>query len=553
MRKTLFTTLLLFAFLPSLFAQQRLTFSVVGFTEKPFDTAAGDARYRQRDGNGELFAIVKIVSREAGDNLNAYSFDFNFCEHRQGPSVFDGERWLYVQRNAMRVTITREGYAAVKHELEYTVQPGKVYELVLSPAPRVVKKRHLLFQVTPADSKALILFKAEGDADYRTFKDGQVNDEGMLSDKLVLGRYFYKITSQNYHPSEGIIELADEEGTYTESVTLRPNFGTLTLTATDGCEIFVDGESKGFGSWTGNFYPGFYNVECRKPNHKSTVETIEVKEGETASVALKAPQPITGTLDIESDPLQATVTIDGRERGKTPVEIKDLIIGSHVLEVSKKGYKSKRVTVDIKENEATEQSVTLEKEAVKKPVAEPVKKKKTAKKTAAEPVKKKEKIKVKRYNLSGYYVELAGNVGHLMDIGLNAGAYFSYFNIEAYGNYGLQRGEFYSTDRIYRVSPVSFGGRIGVGIPAGMSFRFTPQFGAGGLMVAGDETRAYATTLSLGVRCEWECLGHFGISVTPEYVWGIKSDTMQRLTSVCPIAERWCSGFGARIGIFFYF
>jgi hypothetical protein len=73
MRKTLFTTLLLFAFLPSLFAQQRLTFSVVGFTEKPFDTAANDTRYKLQDGNGELFAIVKIVSREAsaGSMCNA--------------------------------------------------------------------------------------------------------------------------------------------------------------------------------------------------------------------------------------------------------------------------------------------------------------------------------------------------------------------------------------------------------------------------------------------------------------------------------------------------
>ncbi len=552
MKKTLFTTLLLLLFSQVLLAQQKSTFSVVGFTEKPFDTAAGDARYKLKDGNGELFAIVKIVSREAGDDLDAYSFDFGLCEHRQGPSVFDGERWIYVQRNAMRVIITREGYSAVRHELERTVQPGKVYELVLSPAPRVIKKRHLLFQVTPADSKALILFKAEGDADYRTFKDGQVNDEGMLSDKLVLGRYFYKITSQNYHTSEGIIELTDEEGTYTESVTLRPNFGTLTLIATDGCEIFVDGESKGYGSWTGNYYPGFYNVECRKPNHKSTVQTIEVKEGETASVALKAPQPITGTLDLESDPLQAIVTIDGKERGKTPIEIKDLLIGSHVLEVSKKGYKSRTLTVDIKEGKTTQQSVTLEKEkAVEK--VEPVKKEETAKKPAAEPAKKKEKTTAKRRRLSGYYAELTGKVGHLMDIGLNVGAYFSYFNIEAYGNYGLQRGEFYSVKETFSVAPVSFGGRIGVGIPVGLSFRFTPQFGAGGLMVTGDNTRAWATTLSLGVRCEWECLGRFGLSVTPEYVWAIKSDVMKRLIEVCPVAGRWCSGFGARFGIFFKF
>ena len=522
----------------AVFSQSLQEFSVVNFEEKPFDTSARDERYKTLDGNGALFSIIKLVSTTPNDDLRAYSFDFGFCESRV-KEVGD-EVWLYVQRNAMRVTIKRDGYKTVKHELNVTVQPGKVYELVLSPAPRVIKKRYLLFQVTPADSKALILFKAEGDADYRTFKDGQVNDEGMLSDKLVLGRYFYKITSQNYHPSEGVIELTDEEVTYTESVTLRPNFGTMTLTAVDGCEIFVDGESKGFGSWTGNYYPGYYNVECRKPNHKSCVEAIEVKEGETASVALKAPLPITGTLDLESLPLQAIVVIDGKERGKTPIEIKDLLIGSHVLEISKKGYKSKTLTVDIREGKITEQSVTLEKEVAEK-------------KTTVEPAKKKEKTTAKRRRLSGYYVELAGNVGHLMDIGLNAGAYFSYFNIEAYGNYGLQKGEFCSLKETYSVVPVSFGGRVGVGIPAGKYLRFTPQFGVGGLMVTGDSTRVWATTLSLGMRFEWQCLGVLGISVTPEYMWGLKSNTMNRLTVVCPFAGRWCSGFGARFGIFLKF
>ena len=101
--------------------------------------------------------------------------------------------------------------------------------------------------------------------------------------------------------------------------------------------------------------------------------------------------------------------------------------------------------------------------------------------------------------------------------------------------------------------PVSFGGRVGVGIPAGKYFRFTPQFGVGGLMVTGDSTRARATTLSLGVRCEWQCLGVLGISVTPEYAWAVKSDTMNRLIEVCPVVGRWCSGFGARIGVFYKF
>ena len=545
----MFSALLLLVISFPLFAQQELEFSVTGFTEKPFDTAANDERYRIVDGNGNLFSIIKLVAATPGDDLRAYSFDFGYCESRI--KSVDGEVWVYVQRNAMRAKIKREGYKTVTYELPTTVQPGKVYEMILSAAPRVVKKRHLLFQVTPADSKALILFKTEGEADYRTFKDGQINAEGMLSDKVVLGRYYYKITSQNYHPSEGVIELADEDGTYIEPVTLRPNFGTVTFSAVEGGEIFVDGESKGIGSWTSKYAPGFYNVECRKQNHKSSVQTVEIKEGETKKVVLKAPQPITGTLDIESEPLLATVVIDGKEYGKTPIEIKNLLIGSHMLKISKNGYESKSLTVYIKEGETAEQSVTLEKEVVKK--SEPVKKNevKSVKKPKVKPAKKQKTPIVSRERISKYYVELAGNVGHLMDIGLNAGAYFSRFNIEAYGNYGLQKGEFYTFDKTFNVLPVSFGGRVGIGIPAADSFLFTPQFGVGGLMVTGEGTRALATTFSLGVRCEWECLGILGISVTPEYVWASKSDVMNRLTYICPITERWCSGFSARFGVFF--
>ncbi len=690
--------LLLLALSQVMFAQQKETFSVASFDEIPL---AIDPRYKLVDGNGNQFAIVKVVSNEVNDNLEAYSFDFGLCEHREGALSPDGERWIYVQCNATRVTIVREGFAAVWYELEQTVQPGKVYEMVLAPTHRVVKKRELLFHVTPADSKALILFKAEGEADYRTFKDGVVNAEGMLSDMLVPGRYFYKITSQHYNASDGVIELLDEDSIYTENVTLHPNFGTVTLIAVEGAEIFVDGESKGFGSWTGNYYPGFYNVECRKQNHESTVETIEVKKGETISVVLKVPQPIAGVfavepesqqvaeaddeesvntpvkikelmtgsrvqeilkkgydiktqildveerdtanivsdtlrqvtemLDVDQELLQVAETddeesvntpvkikelmtssrvqeilkkgydiktqivdvekcdttnivlqesqpvtettavepepqldieIDDEESEKASIEIKELMADYRVLEILKKGYESKQQTVDIKDGESTGQSVTVEN---KEPVAEPVENKENDIATGnglsndyVELTGNVEHFVKKNYSArrkisSNYYVELSGNVGHLMEIGLNVGAYFSLFNIEAYGNYGLQKGEFYTLYNTHTVMPVSFGGRVGVGIPVGKSFFFTPQFGAGALMVLGEDTRALATTLSCGVRCEWKCLGKFGFSVTPEYVWAQKSDVMQKLTGVCSIAARWCSGFGARIGVFFKF
>jgi hypothetical protein len=52
----------------------------------------------------------------------------------------DGEVWVYVQRNAMHATIQRAGYRTVKYELDKTVQPGKVYEMVLSAEAQKVQK-----------------------------------------------------------------------------------------------------------------------------------------------------------------------------------------------------------------------------------------------------------------------------------------------------------------------------------------------------------------------------------------------------------------------------
>ena len=126
--------LLLLFTLVNVVAQDLRKFSVVSFEEKPFDLTATDERYKIVDGNGALFSIIKLVSATPDDDLTAYSFDFGLCEDRE--KTINGERWIYVQRNAMHATIKREGFQPVKYELNLTVQEGKVYEMVLQAAPQ---------------------------------------------------------------------------------------------------------------------------------------------------------------------------------------------------------------------------------------------------------------------------------------------------------------------------------------------------------------------------------------------------------------------------------
>ena len=557
--------------LSTVMAQTLQKFSVSSFDENPFDTSARTSPYELRDGNGERFAIVKVKSTLEDDDLRAYSYDFGLCEHRV--KQVDGEVWLYVQRNAMHVTIKRSGYNTVKYELNTTVQPGKVYGLVLNPVPVVIKKRMVQFEITPASSRAQISYIADGKkGNYEVFGEGLIDEDGMAADKLELGTYTYKIISKNYHPSEGRIILTDADTTHIERVTLRPNYGNVTLTSQAGADIYIDGERKGAGSWKGALKAGTYNVECRLASHKNSTDVITIKDGEEKTFELKAPIPITGTLSLFSKPLGATIVIDGKEYGKTAADIPGLLIGEHTVSLSKAGYETAVFTVNILENKTSDYEKTLVKGGKKdeepqpenKPVNVPkpqeVKKdndKAKAKKPAVDNAKTAKGFRYHK-KFSAYAEITSGYTGvDFVDIGANIGCYLTYVNLEGYFSYGFSSATVYgySDGNPYTMSPMNFGGRIGFGLPIGKNLALTPQFGFGALCVTGNQVAATAMNITGGLRCEYHIAKGVGISFTPEYTCFLnKSNAMNILSSVSPTVSNWLgAGVNLRLGVHFNF
>jgi hypothetical protein len=56
------------------------------------------------------------------------------------------------------------------------------------------------------------------------------------------------------------------------------------------------------------------------------------------------------------------------------------------------------------------------------------------------------------------------------------------------------------------------------------------------------------------MRCELFFGKHFGMSLTPEYIYAVApTAAMQTLTEVSPTIKGWCTGFGARLGFHFNF
>ena len=356
MKKILSFFILIQLFVAGAAAQKQSEFSVVSFEEKPFGTAARDERYKLVDGNGELFSIIKLVSNNPDDNLLAYSFDFGLCESRV--KEVDSDVWVYVQRNAMRATIKREGYKTVKYDLPLTVQPGRVYEMVLSAQAQKVLKQMVLFKISPASSGATVMYKSNIPASTEQLL-GIADANGEVQENLPLGTYSYRVISKKYHISEGIMELNDIDNTYSESITLHSNYSTITLLAADDVEIFIDGQSKGIGQWTGELNAGSYNVECRHICYKTCSEVIMVVAGKDETIKLKPLEPINGALSIKSSPSGATITIDGKDYGQTPRNINSLLIGEHTIVISKEGYESVTESIEIKEDETVDVNTLL--------------------------------------------------------------------------------------------------------------------------------------------------------------------------------------------------
>lgn len=337
-------------------AQTKQKFSVANFDTDPFDFSAREKRYEKFDGNGERYAIIKVTSNTPDDDLSEYIFNFGNLKHIV--EEHDGVLWVYVQRNAKLVTISRNGYFPVtKYDLHTTIESGKNYVMSLTSDKKRVYTQMVQFNVRPASSGAMIMVKSTlPDATEEVF--GIIDSSGSVARNLHLGTYTYKVLAENYFMSEGRFSLNNRAVTLVENVDLKPNFSQLTLTVDADADIYINDEKKGTRTWSGILKSGSYQIECRQENHKPSIEYIEVADNDNRTITLPSPTPILGTLSVTSKPLGGEILIDGVSYGSTPKNI-DLVIGNHALTISKGKFKSPAMPFVIKEDQITEVNIPL--------------------------------------------------------------------------------------------------------------------------------------------------------------------------------------------------
>ena len=168
--------------------------------------------------------------------------------------------------------------------------------------------------------------------------------------KLAGGSHTLLLQLSQYESQRMSVDVPFDGSTKKLTVPMSANFGTLTITSSQGSHIFVDDEDKGLSPWTGRLSAGPHVVEARCASHRPTSQRVDVVRGEKQSIEIAAPTPIYGSLNVSSKPVGADVFVDGIKVGTTPDVFTNILVGNHKLEMKKDGYQDFSENITIQEN-----------------------------------------------------------------------------------------------------------------------------------------------------------------------------------------------------------
>ncbi len=255
---------------------------------------------------------------------------------------------VFIGEHTLKLT-----YGNISHEQKIEVNSGKI-SFRQNVDTAASEPQFVVFTVEPQSAVVII------NNQHYTLTDGAMN---VVLDS---GTYNYTVTAAGYHPQSGTFSVAGSK--VSKNITLSADSATVTLTAPDNAEIWVNGVMKGTSSWSGTLNSGTYIFEARKAGHKSSTLSKHITSAEPRqSYTLPAPTPIVGSLIISGTPINADVTLDGKAVGQLPLKLDKILVGNHTLKLSKSGYNTHTQTVTVAEGKTATINATLTKQTTATP------------------------------------------------------------------------------------------------------------------------------------------------------------------------------------------
>ena len=568
------------------------TLSVESFHLLENDLAANTQGTMMRDQNGEVAALIRVVTSEKG-----FVFDGGMMGI-VGTKQDVGEILLYVPHGIQKITIKHDQLGVLRdYYFPIPIEKARTYELKLvsGRVKTIIEEEQttqfLVLKVDPPTASVYL--------------DGRIQSlmsDGAVSVLTEFGRHEYRVEAAGYITQAGVVEVGREK--VTKEIVLKSSKAQLTLhVANDDAEIWLNGEMMGTGYWSGLVNPGKYVAEARQDHHRNRSVTFDVEEQEEKNVTLTPPDPMYGSMQFNSDPVETTVYLDGKVVGTTPMILNNILEGSHEVKFEKKGYHSYETVVVVTEGKRAEVQCSLSDiftaSITSRPEGASLKingESKGVTPYVAQMSSGDYQIQIERFGYktfdnrvhldavdntfiarlarqffkpSGFY--FAGIMDYIPPLGKNAnsgaavGCFVKNVNAEASYLIGINSDDisvsYISVDSDEKVRHVAYNVKscinfkMGYGFLLGHRMRLTPQAGAKITEFKGDDgSNTFVASATGSITLEFGVVNHVALYLSPYVSVPVsKGEIMEKLMDVSDMASKYGKGAGASVGLSFYF
>jgi formylglycine-generating enzyme required for sulfatase activity len=232
-----------------------------------------------------------------------------------------GERFL-LRSGAHRVAAELPGYYPLDTEIEVGTLADQTIALTLTKLPGIVT-----IATDPEVGAEVVL-------------DGEARGTTPLADlSLTPGPHRLELNAARYLPEARDIEVQGGGARETLAVALTPDWAVISLrTEPPGATVIVDGVEAGVTPADVEMPSGERDVEVRLAGHNAWSSKLQVVANQPQRVPDIELVVADGRIDVASVPSEASVSVNGEFRGRTPLALRLSPGRTHRLTLSKPGY-----------------------------------------------------------------------------------------------------------------------------------------------------------------------------------------------------------------------
>jgi formylglycine-generating enzyme required for sulfatase activity len=162
------------------------------------------------------------------------------------------------------------------------------------------------------------------------------------------GRRRIEIRGDRYQPAAADVDVEGCDRIQEIALALAPNWSGVSLSsAPAGAAVKVDGRPLGKTPVELELAAGAHDIEISFDRFKTWRGRVEVGAGQPATLPEVRLEPADGRLAIRSRPAGASVLVDGRYVGQTPVEVEVGPGKEHEIQLTKSGFEPARQKVAV--------------------------------------------------------------------------------------------------------------------------------------------------------------------------------------------------------------